>query len=105
MLYLDFICRSFENFGEWLFILSFSSITFVFNLTTIWIYVWLGTCDLTPYNKKCISISSYSDEKITVLSYYYNKIGLQFFSVVGDSFLLSRNLTCFEFDMDWIVWY
>ena len=33
-LYLDFICRSFENFGEWLFILSFSSFTFVFNLMT-----------------------------------------------------------------------
>jgi hypothetical protein len=46
----------------------------VAELGAIWIYVWLGTCDLTPYNKKCISISSYSDEKITVLSYYYNKI-------------------------------
>jgi hypothetical protein len=33
-LYLDFICRSFENFGEWLFILSFSSFTFVINLMT-----------------------------------------------------------------------
>ena len=36
--------------------------------------VWLGTCDLTSYNKKYISISSCSDEKLTVLSYYYNKI-------------------------------
>ena len=36
-------------------------------------YVWLGTCDLTSYNKNYISISSYRDEKLTVLSYYYNK--------------------------------
>ena len=43
-------------------------------LGAIWIYVWFGTCDLTSYNKKFISISSYSDEKITILSFYYNKI-------------------------------
>jgi hypothetical protein len=46
----------------------------VAELGAIWIYVWLGTCDLTSYNKTYISISSYSDEKITILSYYYNKI-------------------------------
>ena len=46
----------------------------VTELGAIRIYVWLGTCDLTSYNKKYISISSYSDEILTVLSYYYNKI-------------------------------
>ncbi|CAC5371135.1 unnamed protein product [Mytilus coruscus] len=43
-------------------------------LGAIWIYVWLGTCDLTSYNKKYISINTYTDETINHLIEYYNKI-------------------------------
>lgn len=43
-------------------------------LGAIWIYVWLGTCDLTSYNKKYISINTYTDETIDYLIDYYNKI-------------------------------
>ncbi|VDI02194.1 Hypothetical predicted protein [Mytilus galloprovincialis] len=43
-------------------------------LGAIWIYVWLGTCDLTSYNKKYISINTYTDETIDHLIDHYNKI-------------------------------
>ncbi|VDI54956.1 Hypothetical predicted protein [Mytilus galloprovincialis] len=46
----------------------------ILELGPIWIYVWLGTCNLTSYNKKYISINAHDDESINHLVEYYNKI-------------------------------
>lgn len=42
-------------------------------LGPIWIYIWFGTCDLTTYNKKYISITSHGTESIDHIIGYYHK--------------------------------
>ena len=42
-------------------------------LGPIWIYIWIGTCDVTTYNKKYISIASHGTELIDHIIDYYRK--------------------------------
>jgi hypothetical protein len=44
------------------------------DLGPIWIFVWLGTCDLTTYNKKYISITTHNDDTINYIAEYYQNI-------------------------------
>lgn len=45
-------------------------------LGAIWIYVWVGTCDLPSYNNKYVSINTFTDEIINHLIEYYKNIEL-----------------------------
>jgi hypothetical protein len=44
------------------------------DLGPIWLFVWLGTCDLPTYNKKYISIITHNDDTMNCIAEYYQKI-------------------------------
>ena len=39
----------------------------IINYGDIWLYVWMGTCNLTSKNKKYISLKSENDEEVDKL--------------------------------------
>ena len=43
-------------------------------LGSIWIYVWLGTCDLTSKNKKYIALTAEDDQVVDIAYEYLLKI-------------------------------
>ncbi|KAK3100171.1 hypothetical protein FSP39_015731 [Pinctada imbricata] len=46
----------------------------IIQLRDVWLYVWLGTCNLTAKNKKYISLKSETDEEILRIEKYYKEI-------------------------------
>jgi hypothetical protein len=46
----------------------------IINYGDIWLYVWMGTCNLTSKNKKYISLKSENDEEVDKIISKYNDI-------------------------------
>jgi hypothetical protein len=46
----------------------------IINYGDIWLYVWMGTCNLTSKNKRYISLKSENDEEVDKIISKYNDI-------------------------------
>jgi hypothetical protein len=60
-----------EDSTQWL---KYNIFKKIINYGDIWLYVWMGTCNLTSINKKYISLKSENYEEVDKIISKYNEI-------------------------------